>query len=747
MGAKLSAKTIRPWQIYMLLGAVFLFSVLTISYSYRVGLQAGEEYSPLVDAAMEIKLEATAAHLWFEEIISNDPYLEIDDIWAKIDESMWYTRAMLYGGENSEGRYVPLDDPMLQKELQEVLRKQEAFKTIAHKRWEEARLSGAEAPLLSGPGIGSKSDQAFDAVFLDFINQADRVETRLQQIIHEKIALFKSIQVLLIALNGVFFALTAAVVVFYFKQRAAAQAVIEKNEKRYRMLVENASEGILLSDTGPDLLIDANPVACEMLEYSAKELKRLSFYDLQILNTMTQSLEHDVFEKPAASPLPGESLTYEAGFRRKDGSVFPAEVSLNTFIEHGKTLQLAMVRDITERKRMEQEILAAKDLAEKANSAKSIFLANMSHEIRTPLNGVMGMLQLLNLSEVNDEQKQFTSTAITSCRRLTRLLSDILDISKVEAGRLQIVQEEFSLQEVMSSLENLLSPSAMQAGIKLSTHIAPGTPVLVTGDQQRLSQILFNLAGNGVKFTAAGEVRVEVCALPATARHPQRLLFSVSDTGIGIPPAQLGRIFETFTQVDETWTRQHQGVGLGLSIVNRLVDLMHGHIYVDSEQGVGTSFYVTLPFSVVQEAAPQPFLPRIEQTVAPVEYTKVLLIEDDETNRLAIRQLLEQLNFSVGVAEDGLKGLDMLMKQDFDFVLMDIKMPVLDGVQTTREIRTNPEFQAKADIPIIAVTAYAMAGDKEKYLTAGMDDYITKPVELDSIMEAVSRVAEKRKLQ
>ncbi len=396
------------------------------------------------------------------------------------------------------------------------------------------------------------------------------------------------------------------------------------------------------------------------------------------------------------------------------------------------------IQDVTDRKLAEEKI-------KEASAMKDQFLANMSHELRTPINGVLGMVDLLETTTLNAEQTEWSRYIRKSARHLLTVLNDVLDFSALETDQTRIRIQTFHLHHCLAGVEKMVQAMTGAKNLEIVFEIANETPEEVVGDEGRLRQVLLNLIGNAVKFTPSGQVTISVRPCHDHAR-PDRLRFAVTDTGVGIPLEKQARVFNQFFQVDGSLTRKHEGTGLGLAISKRLVELMGGDIQLQSTEGQGTSICFQLPLAAVSPAdTPETVCHSDEEPeITNPSRIRILLVEDNKINQVFAKAILDKQGFQVDVANNGQEAVAMVRRHDFEFVLMDCQMPIMDGYQATRRIR---ELGGRfADLPIVALTAHALEGDREKCLAAGMDDYLTKPASGKDLARCILKMVEPQTL-
>ncbi|MBW4085390.1 PAS domain S-box protein [Paenibacillus sp. S150] len=551
---------------------------------------------------------------------------------------------------------------------------------------------------------------------------------------------------------------------------------IEKLSNEYTLILNAVSEGIFGLDTEGRVTF-INPAGAQLLGFEQDEIMGRSYVD-HIRQTASDAIHY----RPEDSPLirvirAGESQrSMDAVLWRKDGSSFLAEYQATPLFDKGERKGAVVVfRDITD----EQEIIRAKESAEKADQAKSEFLAVMSHELRTPMNGIMGMTDLLAETELNEEQRGYAEIISQSSASLLYILNEILDFSKIEAGKMTLVHEPVSVKTVMETVTELFSIKAKEKHVRLSFRIAGDVPELVMGDADRLRQVLVNLVSNAVKFTEEGEVSIDAETEFCPYARKLSLKFSVRDTGIGIPPEKQPLLFQSFSQLHPSINRKYGGTGLGLAICKRLVELMGGAIGVESTEGEGSNFYFTLPLgtdvefeeggtngghppeasnflggggrnteasgsrSNAEEGECRNLLPAGSSALPGAKYgsLRILVAEDHPVNQKLMLTMLEKRGYRADLAENGLQALQAVLDRPYDLVFMDLQMPVMSGLAAAAGIREQaPQHHQPF---IVAVTAFARPEDRERCQAAGMEDFVSKPF-LSSDIERILRQLRKK---
>jgi PAS domain S-box-containing protein len=441
-----------------------------------------------------------------------------------------------------------------------------------------------------------------------------------------------------------------------------------------------------------------------------------------------------------------QSVSYESRNYKKDGTEYWIFSTLTPVLnERGEVQSIVVVEsDITLKKKAEQEMVQARRIAEESAKAKEQFLANMSHEIRTPMNAIMGIVQLMQDMELNEKQREYLRTMNFAGENLLYIINDVLDLSKIESGKMPIERIEFNLPELVNQLINQVRYRAKEKKIELKYEIQPGVPPSVIGDPVRLNQVLLNLLSNAIKFTDKGHVSLTIQKTGQKSKMV-KLRFDVEDTGIGIPKEMRDQVFREFEQAHKGTARKYGGTGLGLAIVKRLVELQKGVVFLKSEAGQGSVFSVVLPFMIGDGTKKKKG--RKPAGVIESEHIKgkrALLVEDNVLNQMVAQKFLEGFGLNVCLADNGMQAIEILKKENFDLVLMDIQMPEMDGYAATRFIREKMS-DVKKRVPILAMTAHAIHGEEEKCLKAGMNDYISKPLSRDVLRDKVVRLLNAKK--
>jgi PAS domain S-box-containing protein len=497
-----------------------------------------------------------------------------------------------------------------------------------------------------------------------------------------------------------------------------AKDAVAQSEEKYRGIIENLELGILEVDNN-DKVLKAYSQFCKLTGYSEEDLIGKSPTDLLLSDEGRSILNQQISERKK-----GNSGVYEIPIIKKDGSKAWVIISGAPFYNlDGKQMgSVGIHLDISHRKSIESELQYTKQKTEELAKVKELFLANISHEIRTPMNAIIGMAELLENSRLDIKQDKYVSAIRSSSKNLLVLVNDLLDFSKIESGKLTIEIIPFNLQELIIKTKELLDPKADENGVRILYDIDPILPKSLLADPTRLGQVLINLVGNAVKFTTDGNVYISAKQVKNN-RNIKSILFEIKDEGIGIADSEMLGLFENFTQANQTTARIYGGTGLGLSISHKIVDLMGGKLEVYSQKGRGSTFYFTLELEAAIAAIElDSEAHRIRENF---HESEILLVEDNPVNVLIAKTNLENWNCRVDVALNGKEAIDKLLVKNYNLVLMDMRMPIMGGLEATQIIRN----KLKLNVPVVAVTGNAIKGDEQKYLKQGMDDYLSKPFE------------------
>ncbi|GIV39306.1 MAG: hypothetical protein KatS3mg033_1106 [Thermonema sp.] len=514
-------------------------------------------------------------------------------------------------------------------------------------------------------------------------------------------------------------------------EKKLSEIALKESEEKFRTIFESFQDIYYRSDLKGRILM-ISPSIKELGGYEPEELigkPVTSFYTRNIDKRSAFRAIRELMRK-------GRLKNFEIGLRRKDGTEVESISNIRLlYNEQGKPYGIeGVVRDITELKRASEEVMRAKELAEHSLRVKENFLANMSHEIRTPMNGIIGMIDLLDSTPLSPEQREYVNILKESSETLLNILNDILDLSKIEAGKMQLRPRACSVHSIVERVHHLFLPRAHHRGNQLRFRIDEGVPPYVVADETRLVQVLSNLVNNAIKFTEQGSIDIVVKVLEEQ-KQQLTLYFEVKDTGIGIAPEDQKKLFRTFSQLDTSTKKAYAGTGLGLAIAKQLVELMGGSIGLHSTPGQGSRFFFTIRVRkhnqplATQHQDPMHRLYDILKKRRP----RLLVVDDNAVNRKVAAEILRRAYCHVQLAEDARKALELVQSQDFDLILMDIQMPEIDGIEATQMMR-----DLRHDLPpIVAMTAYAMPEDRQRFLQLGMDDYIAKPLRAQQLLQKV----------
>ena len=518
------------------------------------------------------------------------------------------------------------------------------------------------------------------------------------------------------------------------------EAELSESRRRYENLFEHAPVGYFVLDQNA-VILDANRSAATLLAADEQSLEQKPFI------VFVSEESHEQFYSHIRRVFAGGGVqSVEICLTPRSGTArwVRMESRLQNADGGEQRRCFSALVDVTDRKRVEDDLLLAKEEAEGANKAKDVFLANMSHEIRTPMNGILSLAELAQTTEDADQLALYLGGISSSAKALLAIVNDILDFSKIESGHVTVERAPFSIRGLVADVDALFRPMATEKGLSFETAVDVATEHY-QGDAARIRQVLVNLVGNALKFTPEGSVTLKAIVTPLN-KHMDELRFVVEDTGIGISEAEQREIFGSFTQADSSYSKRFQGTGLGLTISRRIAKLMGGQVFVESTVGRGSTFYFTLPLhkdSNGDQTDQTDQTKRIDGESATTEEKnktmRILVAEDNPINLLFLSTVLEGEGHTIDQVGNGQDVVNAAQENDYDLIMMDISMPVLNGIDAAKAIRAGKA--GKTDVPIIAVSAHAMKGDREAFLQAGMDGYLSKPFTKPAVLAAVAKFA------
>lgn len=715
------------------------------------------------------------SHPFLEELIHVNPLLSQDcssgvQVKAQdvVGNEIWLqmTGRKVISPVNQSACYLWIANDITRQRIEEVGGRQKVFKRILDESQTGITFINSNEKIMHTNHImvsmlGYSSEELNQLKLPDLIhpNEVNAFRKKMNGLIHGNGNPFKE-EVKMLRKNG-----TVVHTIF------SASAFKENEEQGVIVMVEdisrekNLEQSLRQSSTDLTLLLESTDDGiCSLnYDYSIRILNEPFARSIQIMTGKTPSVHSGflslfnqsvqlLWQERLNEVMKGESLFFREQYTAFDGRSVFYDWSLRPVAGNNRMITgISMfVRDVTKQITNEEEINHAREEAERANIAKSRFLATMSHEIRTPLGGIIGMLDLLNDTKLDKQQRSYVQSLQISSETLMQIINDVLDYSKIESEKLELEKSPFSIRQCIEETFNILYAKAQEKNLKLSYKIDPSVPAEIIGDKNRLRQILINLTGNAIKFTHEGGIAILVKTESITGQKSV-LQFAVSDTGIGITSEQQQKLFQEFTQADSSTYSKYGGTGLGLAISARLVSLMNGKIWVQSEPGKGSVFYFTAQFQlpdsfIVNNPVQTDYSGNAGITEEIWEFIplKILVAEDNEVNQLLVKTILGKLGYEPEMVADGSAAVEFMKKKKADLIFMDVQMPEMDGLQATAEIRKLKNAEQPV---IVAMTAYAMQGDKEKCLAAGMDDYITKPVRMSDLKSAITKWKGKKQVQ